>query len=73
MVCAMCIYMLGGWGSLMYFEIENKEDVKSFDEYLKFQSVNHSFVKVVINISFSSRMESEGGVYIPHPPSIINY
>ena len=45
----------------MYFEIENKEDGKSFGEYLKFQSVNNSFVKVVINISFSSRMESEGG------------
>ena len=68
MVCAMCMYV-GGVGSLIYFEIENKEDGKSFGEYLKFQSVNHSFVKVVINISFSSRMESEGGsiYHIPLP------
>ena len=58
----------------MYFEIENKEDVKSFGEYLKFQSVNHSFVIVVNKISFSSRVKSEGGgVYIPHTPYIINY
>ena len=33
MVCALC--MLGARGSLMYFEIENKEDMK----YLKFQSL----------------------------------
>ena len=31
-------YMLGAWGSFMYFEIENKDDMKSFGEYLKFQS-----------------------------------
>ena len=68
MVCAMCTIYVGGVGSLIYFEIENKEDGKSFGEYLKFPSVNHSFVKVVINISFSSRMESEGGGGSLYPP-----
>ena len=33
-----CVYV-GGVGSLMYFEIENKEHMKSFGEYLKFQSL----------------------------------
>ena len=41
MVCALCIYndMSRAWGSLMYFEIESNEDMKSFDENLKFQSL----------------------------------
>ena len=33
------VYMLGARGSLMYFEIENTEDMKNFGEYLKFQSL----------------------------------
>ena len=35
-----CVYMLGACGSLMYFEFEQKEDIKSFGEYLKFQSLS---------------------------------
>ena len=33
------VYMLGARGSLMYFEIENTEDVKNFGEYLNSQSL----------------------------------
>ena len=39
-LCIVYTCKLGAWGSLVCFEIENKEDIKSFGEYLKFQSLS---------------------------------
>ena len=33
------VCMFGARGTLVYFEIENTEDMKNFGEYLKFQSL----------------------------------